>query len=215
MSGASVRIEVDDSEIAAGLRRLVEAGADLRPAMSKIADTLLLSTQRRFESQSGPDGRPWTPFARSTLRRMPAGRMPAQLLRDSGRLYGSLSTVVDARSAEIGPDSTYLSAKLGTNIVYAGIHQFGGAIARPERQAFFRLAARGAGRTKDGRRVGSRLRFADADSRAQSKHTRTVPAYTLRIPARPYLGVSEADKADILAILANHLAQHGGAEGRP
>lgn len=208
MAGASVRIEVDDADIAAGLRRLVEAGADLRPAMSEIADALLFSTQRRFETQSGPDGQRWSPFARSTLRRMPARRMPPQLLRDTARLYGSLTVAADDRSAEVG-----------TNVVYAAIHQFGGEIPMPEREgsATFRLATQGAGQTKDGRRVGSRLRFAKASSRAKSKHTRSfvVPAYMLRIPARPYLGVSEADKAEILAILADHLAQHGGAEGAP
>ncbi len=208
MAGASIRIEVDDAEIAAGLRRLVEAGADLRPAMGAIADALLFSTQRRFETQSGPVGQPWAPFARSTLRRMPARRLPPQLLRDTARLYSSLTTASDAYSAEVG-----------TNVVYAGIHQFGGAIPMPERQgsATFRLATEGAGRTKDGRRVGSRLRFAGAKDRAASKHTRTftVPAHTIRIPARPYLGVSEADKAEILAILADHLADHAGTEGRP
>ena len=208
MSGASIRIEVDDAEIAAGLGRLVQAGADLAPAMAAIADALLFSTQRRFETERGPDGLAWAPVAPSTRRRMPATRMPARLLRDTGRLAASLITATDASSAEVG-----------TNVLYAGIHQLGGQIAMPERRgsATFRLAGEGAGRAKDGRRVGSRLRFARASTRAKSKHTRdyTVPAHAIRIPARPYLGVSEADKAEILAILADHLVRQGGAEGAP
>ena len=207
-NGASVRIEVDDAEIATALRRLVETGADLRPAMTKIADTLFFSTQRRFETKSGPDGQPWTPFARSTLRRMPARRSVPQLLRDSGRLYASLTTAVDAHSAEIGPNITYRTDVFGTNIVYANIHQFGGTIAMPAREgsATFRLLVEGAAR-----RAGSRLRFAKSGERRRFQ----VPAYTIRIPARPYLGLSDADKADILSILANHLVQNGGVEGRP
>lgn len=202
MTGAVIRIEVDDHDIAGGIRRLVAAGADLTPVMAEIGDALMFSTQRRFDTKSGPDGRPWAPFAPSTLRRMPARRRPAELLRDSGRLASSLTAASDGTAVEVG-----------TNVIYAGIHQFGGEIARPERQgsASFLIAREGAGRTKDGRRVGSRLRFASARSRAKSKHTRdfVVPAHTIRIPARPYLGLSEADKAEIVAILDQHLAGSG------
>lgn len=208
MAGASIRIEVDDHDIAAGLARLVEAGADLAPAMDAIGAALLYSTQRRFEAQAKPDGGAWAPFAPSTLKRMPARRQPAQLLRDRGRLYGSLTFLADQGGVEVG-----------TNLAYAGIHQFGGEIPRPEREgsATFVVATQGAGRGKGGKRVGSRLRFGKASTRAKSKHTRafTVPAHTIRIPARPYLGVSEADKAEILAILADHLTGSAGAEATP
>lgn len=199
MAGARIRIEVDDAEIAAGLGRLIEAGRDLAPVMDAIGAALLFSTQRRFETKTGPDGGAWAPFAPSTLRRMPDRRKPAELLLDSGRLRGSLSFLADDASVQVG-----------TNVVYAGIHQFGGEITKPERDASatFIVAREGAGRTKAGKRVGSRLRFAKASTRAKSRHTRefTVPEHTIRIPARPYLGISEADRAEILAIVADHLA---------
>lgn len=207
MAGASIRIEVDDKDIAAGIARLVEAGRDLAPVMDAIGGASLFTTQRRFESQSAPDGGKWAPFAPSTLKRMNPRRNPPQLLRDRGRLYDSLTFISDDSSAEVG-----------TNVVYAGIHQFGGEIPRPEREssATFIYAAQGAGRTKKGKRVGSKLRFAKASTRAKTKHTRdfTVPEHTIRIPARPYLGISEADKTEILAILTDHLVG-GGAEAAP
>lgn len=208
MSGTSIRIEVADAEVAAGIQRLVDTGRDLRPAFDAIGAALLFSTQNRFQAQAGPDGQPWAPFAASTRKRMPESRQPGVLLRDRGRLYGSLTFAADGGGVEVG-----------TNVVYAAIHQFGGDIVRPERKgsATFIVASEGAATAKDGRRVGSRLRFARASTRAKSKHTKafTVPAHTIRIPARPYLGISEADKAEILAILADALGQGAGVEARP
>lgn len=207
MSGASIRITVDDAEIAAGLQRLADTGADLRPALDAIGAALVTSTQQRFEAQRGPDGEAWAPFAPSTLRRMSDRRKPPQLLRDTTRLYRSIVH-------QVGDDAV----EVGTNVVDAGIHQFGGEISMPERQgsATFQTVREGAGRAADGRRVGSRLRFARANTRAKSRHTKTftVPAHSVRIPARPYLGVSDDDRTEILAILADELIR-AGAEGRP
>ncbi|WP_437871294.1 phage virion morphogenesis protein [Methylorubrum extorquens] len=203
MTGTSIKITVDDREIAAGLQQLVDAGANLAPAMEAIGAALLFSTQRRFEAKAGPDGQAWAPFAPSTLKRMRESRKPAQLLRDTSRLYQSLTYQADADSAEVG-----------TNVVYAAIHQFGGDIVMPEREgsATFVTVRQGAGKTKDGRRVGSRLRFARASTRAKSRETKrfTVPAHAVSIPARPYLGISPADKVEILAIISDHLAAGGG-----
>lgn len=208
MSGASIRIEVSDKDIAGGLQRLADTGVDLRPAMEAIGGALLTSTQQRFERKAGPDGGAWAPFAPSTLRRMPDRRKPPELLRDRGRLYGSLTFAAGDDSVEVG-----------TNVVYAAIHQFGGDVVMPERQgsATFVTVREGAGSAKDGRRVGSKLRFARASTRAKSKETKafTVPSHTIRIPARPYLGISDADKAEILAILAGQLGPSGVVEGAP
>lgn len=208
MSGASIRIEVQDVEIAADLQRLADTGRDMTPTMEAIGAALLFSTQRRFETQSGPDGQRWAPFAEATLERMPPKRRANPLLlRDTNRLYSSLTYVADAGAVEVG-----------TNVVYAAPHQFGGEIPIPERQATatFRIATQGAATAADGRRVGSRLRFAKAGTRAKSAHTKTftVPAHTIRIPARPYLGVSADDRTEILAIIGDDLAA-SGVEGAP
>lgn len=208
MSGASIRIEVADAEIAAAMQRLADTGRDMRPAFEDIGGALLFSTQNRFQAQSGPEGQPWAPFAPSTRRRMPESRRPGVLLRDRGRLYSSLTFAAETDAVEVG-----------TNVVYAGIHQFGGEIVQPERQgsATFIIANKGAATAKDGRRVGSRLRFARASTRAKSKHTKSfnVPSYSIHMPARPYLGVNDADRAEILAILDSHIAGNSAAEGAP
>lgn len=199
MTGVRLELRVDDQAVRNGLKALAAAGGNLGQAMADIGAALLKSTQDRFEAQAGPDGEPWAPFASSTLKSMRKSRKPPQLLRDSGRLSNSLAYLADAAGVQVG-----------TNVVYAAIHQFGGEVEIPARQqtAAFRIARHGAATTADGRRVGSKLRFASARDRAKSLHRKNfaVGAHTITIPARPYLGFDDADQAEILTILADALA---------
>lgn len=208
-----ITLTVDDKDILAAVDKLAKLSGDLSPAMADIAGYGVTSTQQRFEAEAGPDGTPWTPFARSTLRSMPARRRAnPKLLRDrvSPGLYSSVTGYSDEASAE-----------WGSNLAYAAIHQLSGTVNVPEqtREMTFVTVKQGAGKAKneDGtfRRVGSKLRFAKASSRAKTRETKTVtiPAHQVHIPARPYLGISEPDKAEILAILERHyaLAAGGGA----
>lgn len=81
---------------------------DLRPVLREIGASLLTSTQRRFEDEQGPDGSPW-----------PTNQRGGAILRDSGRLYQSLTYAADHHQVEVG-----------TNVVYARIHQLGGQAGR-------------------------------------------------------------------------------------
>jgi phage virion morphogenesis protein len=213
MVTAGARVKVEDAEIRRAFRRAIDAGADPRALLDDVGAYAVASTQRRFEAEAGPGGVKWAPFARSTLRRMsPRRRASPRLLRDTVRLYSSLVHQV------LG--DTLL---VGTNLEYAAIHQFGGEVKQPARTqtATFRLAQQGAGRKfdEDGNvvRYGSRLRFAKASTRAKSRQEKTfdVGARTISIPARPYLGLDDADRAEILSIAEDHYAQAVGAEARP
>jgi len=209
MTGTSITIEVDSQPVRQALGAVVAAGGDLLPLFDAIGAAMVTSTQNRFLAQAGPGGVPWPKFAPATLKRMPKRRQPPLLLRDTLRLYNSLTFEADDGSVQ-----------WGTNVIYAALHQFGGDVKHPERQASatFRFAEEGAATAKDGRRVGSRLRFARANTRAKSRHTKsfTVPEHSVRIPARPYLGVDQADEAEILATIADFLEQRGtGIEGTP
>lgn len=118
------------------------------------------STQERFLRQRGPDGRGWKKSRR-------AEKAGGQTLRDSGRLFQSLTHAASSSHAE-----------WGSNLVYAGIHQFGGTI-RP------RHAKRLAFRTVDG----------------------FVRASSVTLPARPYLGLDADDRAEIGAIVSDWIAE--------
>lgn len=198
MTGVSIRIEHNADTLADAFEKLARRADDFTPAMRRVGGAMLLSTQRRFEMERGPGGVQWPALAKSTIERNPKRAPPAKILRDSVRLYKSLTMDADGESAQVG-----------TNVVYAAIHQFGGSIKRKAatRTANFRLALRGAGLTKDGRRVGSKLRFAKAKSRAKSAHLKTfnVPEFSIRMPARPYLGFDAADEAAFLEILGEEI----------
>lgn len=205
-----ITLTVEDTDIDAAMDRLAKLSGDLSPAMADIASYGVTSTQLRFEAEAGPDGTRWTPFARSTLRSMPARRRAnPKLLRDrvSPGLYSSIMGFSDDAAAE-----------WGSNLKYAGTQQLGDTIEIPEqtRDMTFVSVKQGAGRAKnaDGtfRRVGSKLRFAKASTRAKTREVKsvTIPAHSVSIPARPYLGISDQDKAEILAILERHYEQAAG-----
>lgn len=161
MTGLNITVAIDDAEVRAALAGLAAAAADLTPAMDEIGATVADHARDRFERQQDPDGRPWKPHAPATiLRRLLRGGgrrtgrtgrpgFNPQILLDTGRLRDSITH----RAARD-------SVTIGTNVVYAAIHQLGGQAGR-------------------GRKV--------------------------TIPARPFLGLDDADREDIPAILRRHL----------
>ncbi len=138
---ASIKVNVS------GLRRVHralqntgrKAKRQIPTLLNLIGDDLVQSTQRRFERQTAPDNRFWLPLSPATrkARRQPSPR----ILRDRGLLYQSITHRVTGDSLQVG-----------TNIIYAAIHQFGGKAGRGQK---------------------------------------------VTIPARPFLGLSSADRAKI------------------
>ena len=138
--------------------------------MDEIGSSMVASTIHRFETETGPDGTPWRPSARAL-------REGGQTLSDSGRLRASITHRVG-----VGGDSV----AVGTNVVYAGIHQFGGrtparTIRARQKQALWWPGA--AHPVKAVRHPGSDM------------------------PARPFLGLSSGDERAIVAILERHAAE--------
>lgn len=79
-------------------------------------------------------------------------------------------------SGSVGSGSGRDYAEWGVNRIYAAIHQFGGVIKALGRALRFRLATGG-----------------------------FVTVRQVRIPARPYLGVSDEDRGDILNLLQSRI----------
>lgn len=77
------------------------------PLMDNLGRIVVSDTLLNFRAQSAPDGTPWEPTARG-----------GQILRDTGRLRNSIAYETE------GSDTVYI----GTNLIYAAIHQFGGTI---------------------------------------------------------------------------------------
>jgi len=161
MAGAT--LTVDTREIVAlGTRfqELMRRAADLTPLMDEIGASLVSSVQHRFEGGRGPGGVAWPQSGRAKAE-------GGQTLIDRGHLRDSITHRPGRDQVEIG-----------TNLVYAGIHQFGG-----------RIQAKSAAALKF--RIGDRW----------------ISKKAVDIPARPFLGVDDEDAAEISAIVGDWLAE--------
>lgn len=110
-----IRVEVRADETQALLTELYRRTGDVRPALDAIGQILVSNTQLRFVDQKDPDGQAWKQLSSVTLARRRKKGAGAQILRDTGRLAGSISHRLGGNGA----------VELGTNVVYAGTHQFG------------------------------------------------------------------------------------------
>lgn len=165
MAGNRISVEVDDARASAALTRLVGAMADPRPALDQIGAQLVTSTQFRFRREQAPGGAPWKKSRR-------AREQGGQTLSDTARLRASITHQVVGNAVEVG-----------TNVVYAAIHQFGGRTRprtiRPRRKRALKFV------------VGGKTIFAKS-----VRH----PGST--IPARPFLGLDDGDRNAIERIVA-------------
>ena len=125
-----VSITIDDSQLQAALQRLEYAGVDLTPAMRKIAQALLLETERNFEAEGRPK---WTPLTEATKHARLGGK---KAYKKNGELTAAAQRRQDAGfrilqhtgqlAASITTDYDSSRAAIGSNKEYAAIHQFGG-----------------------------------------------------------------------------------------
>jgi len=176
-------IEIDDYQVLAALTQLARNVDHLEPALKEIGAAVEASIMLNFQGQHDPDGEPWEPLSAATLARRRGG--DGQILRDTGRLNSSINYQVGDFAVEIG-----------TDVDYANVHQFGADIEHAARTQtlYFRQRADGSVGNKFVKK--SRSNFAQDVARG---------AHTTHIPARPFVGISAADRAKILAILGRYL----------
>ena len=88
--------------------------AHLDPVMADIGAVLKDEARLRFIEQSSPEGDAWQPLSTATLANKRRGKN-AKILRDTGVLMNSIAY-------KSGTDSV----SVGSAVIYAAIHQFGG-----------------------------------------------------------------------------------------
>lgn len=117
MAGQGSGVMVDIAPRDGALARLAAVLSHPDDIMDRIGRHMVASTHRRFERERAPDGTPWLKSARAIVE-------GGQTLTDTGRLRISIAhTVVDGGRA----------VEVGSNVVYAAIHQFGGRAGRGRR----------------------------------------------------------------------------------
>lgn len=83
------------------LSRLVARLDDLSPAMASIGTEMESRVGARFETESDPLGRPWAPWAPSTVATYPKGGN-RRILDRYGDMLASLNSQPEATSVQIG-----------------------------------------------------------------------------------------------------------------
>jgi len=185
-SDSSVKL-IDDGVRAAidRVRQAMPLGKSAKPLFEQLGRVLKTSTQLRFRNQRGPDGGAWEKSWR-------ARNEGGQTLSLSGRLRRSITY-----------QATNNSVAVGTNVLYAAIHQFGGTI-RAKSGPFLSIPI-----TPAARAAGSPRNFGELHVTQSAKgqfllvDAKGVPQYLLRqqvtMPARPFLGASAADQTELIS----------------
>ena len=154
-----VRIRLDGlDETLATLGRAAGAMDDATPLYDEIGAAMVLSTQQRFENSTGPGGSPWP----ASIRAQTEG---GKTLIDSTRLLASITHIPGPNFVEIG-----------TNVLYAAVHQLGAVIKAVN---FDNLTFK----------IGDQF----------------ISKPEVTIPARPFLGIDDDDESEILAIIRDWL----------
>ncbi|HSV29459.1 MAG TPA: phage virion morphogenesis protein [Candidatus Omnitrophota bacterium] len=190
---ATLPITVTDGPAIDALAQLAQRSDDLTPFFTEWGAALVTSTVRRFDSQTDPDGLPWAPLALSTLKRK-KGR--GKILQLSGILRQSITYRASRTMLEVG-----------TPMIYGRTHQFG---ARIERHAQTVVGGfrkwRDVTVTRDDGSTYTAKRFAGpAHKRISMMARMEIGAGTIEVPARPFLGLSEADQRRGARIVGRYL----------
>lgn len=159
-----IRFTINDFAVRKRLSSLAAQGHSLRPLMQDIGEEVRRIVEKNFDAGGRPEK--WKPTARSK-------REGGKPLTDKGILRRSIAVDADDKSVRVG-----------TNVLYGGIHQFGGQTAaheiRPKNKAA--LSWPGAGHP-----------------------VRVVHHPGSKIPARPFLVIPDDEHSRIVKIAEAYL----------
>lgn len=180
---ARIVMDLQLGEAVAALDRLQQLDGDRANLMLlDMGEYLLGVHQRRFDAEVSPEGQPWAPLSSRYKKRKDKARPGAKKLVYDNLLKGTLRYLVENAQLVFGSDRPQ-----------AALLHFGGKIQRAPRSTQVHM-----------RGDGKRKRFAAAGSDTVARWV-TIPAYTIEMPARPWLGLSKADDEEVLRIAADHV----------
>ena len=162
----SYAIKYDIGDFERSLGAMIKQLEHREPLMREMAAAMADAVEENFAQQGRPAWMGWSPnYARQ--------RQGGKILQKSGRLASSITSF-----------STNDEATVGTNVKYARIHQEGGEIkiAARSQKAYHR-------QNKDGS-IGNRF---VKKSRANFEQWNTIGAYKIKMPARPFLHLTDDD----------------------
>ncbi|MGB3393242.1 MAG: phage virion morphogenesis protein [Stenotrophomonas sp.] len=187
----TARVEITQNTASPALKRLLGKlrGDDQEMMFAQMGEYMMGSTRERAAREESPDGSRWRPLSPGYAKWKAKKRPGVPMAKFDFHMLGDqFAYQVDAQGL-----------LLGTNAPYGAIYQFGGTT---HHAAHSRKLAFG----KD--RANGMKTFAKAGSKdVDHEKWATVDAYDVTLPARPWLGVSNADEEELQAIAIDHLGE--------
>jgi phage gpG-like protein len=178
---------------------------NMSEVMGMIGEIILSSVDENFErggryKEAGSyegGGSKWVDLKPGTKKaRARKGKWPGKILLVKGQLVGSLH-----------PSPFEDRVEIGSNLVYAAIHNFGGTIHRTVKAGNVRLQSRH-GKLLKGKTGGAIF------SGSEHQHTlhpirdhKIGKPYTITIPARPFMVVQDEDLTEIIRAVQEFLTE--------
>lgn len=128
---------VDLRQVDRGLRRMLRAGADMRPVWRQVRGPFRAAQKKHIDAKEDSQGRAWKPLAPSTLRkRLSKGGAAKKFTKNGKRMRKKyqrrMGTILSKRMTsrariKVAPDFIQLS---GSGSSRSWIHQHGGRAGR-------------------------------------------------------------------------------------
>ena len=154
-NGVSLKWNGFDKAVAKAAKKM----ANSRMLKASVGEALVSGTIRRFNNEESPKGEKWEKSGRAIAE-------GGQTLSDTAHLRKSIDF-----------KATPAQVMVGSNLLYARIHQLGGTI-KPKK--------------------GKALKF-------KGKNGQDIFVSEVNMPARPYLGVSKADMDEVRETMAEFI----------
>ncbi|HEV7345777.1 MAG TPA: phage virion morphogenesis protein [Devosia sp.] len=174
------------------LDRLERAADNPAGAYHRLGGHFITSTRRNFERETAPDGSKWAPLSP----RYAASRVGRNRRRGFDHILNLIGRLQDSVNYNVLLDGV----EWGSNLDYARPHQLGATINMPARSGTVNI--------KNIRRKGNR--FVRLGTQGGESRITAIRGHSVRIPARPFLGISDYDRAEVPAIIEDYLREEAG-----
>lgn len=195
-------VDIEDAELRKALKGAQDALGEqgMRELLKGIGEGLMASTKLRFSSSTAPDGSRWLANARSTIERFV----------NEGKYYSKAGKLNSKGVAKVAGKRPLVghTGKLAENIAY---QVESGTLVIGSPMPYARVQQEGAKQGEFGRVVASNIkRFRQFDEKDFRRYAGTKKGHPLPwgdIPARPFLGISTADREAILDVIERRLSE--------
>lgn len=170
MAKDKLDLKIDLAAYKSALGELLRATTDRHDLMTALAGTMQDAVEENFQQQGRPKWAGWSPAYERQ-------RGPGEILKKKGRLAASIRAAV-----------TNDEATVGTNVRYARIHNEGGEIHHAARTHDLHFKQY---------KNGSVSRQFVKKRNSNFVQSATIGAYTVNMPARPFLQLTDSDITDL------------------